>query len=239
MANNTYSKDLIVINNSFGKVMQGVVKWYDPKRGFGYITEIRGEIRYGMAVAVEGMDFFFHISKVLNSSLPEKGDQVTFQLYQARNEKRGPVAVEVKITKSGTQALRVNETRRAIPHKPAVGRGEHCRMCNTCQKKVFNTHTHNGVAYFRCNCGARFTGKVFTEPVPEQTSGAAMAIGATIGGGLGGVPGMIIGALIGGICGTGEVTSNCRKCGTSARPQGKKGNRIHYQCPTCLKTWIS
>lgn len=60
--------------------MQGVVKWFDMKRGFGFIES-------------EGKDYFFHISMLEANSKIEKGDKVFFEALQAP---KGFKAVKVK-----------------------------------------------------------------------------------------------------------------------------------------------
>ena len=63
---------------------QGIVKWFDEKKGFGFICD-----------DTEGKDYFVHFSAINGQgfrSLTE-GDRVSFDL--GRNEK-GTVAVSVK-----------------------------------------------------------------------------------------------------------------------------------------------
>ncbi len=51
--------------------MQGMVKWFDSKRGFG-IIESEGK-------DYEGKDYFVHISNIEKNSNLEKGDKVFFE----------------------------------------------------------------------------------------------------------------------------------------------------------------
>jgi len=60
--------------------MQGTVKWFSSKRGFGFIE-------------FQGKDYFVHISKVEKNSNLEKGDKVYFEAQQAP---KGSKAVKVR-----------------------------------------------------------------------------------------------------------------------------------------------
>ncbi|MQY70097.1 MAG: cold-shock protein [Firmicutes bacterium] len=60
--------------------MQGIVKWFSIKKGFGFIE-------------AQGKDYFVHISKVEKNSNLEKGDKVNFEAEQAP---KGSKAVKVK-----------------------------------------------------------------------------------------------------------------------------------------------
>lgn len=60
--------------------MEGIVKWFDVKRGFGFIES-------------EGKDYFVHISMVEEDSKIDKGDKVFFE---AKESPRGTKAVKVR-----------------------------------------------------------------------------------------------------------------------------------------------
>lgn len=64
----------------------GVVKWFDPVKGFGFI-----------ALATGGDDLFFHVSAIEQASAGRVHAGVTVT-YQVRNGKRGPVASNVRAT---------------------------------------------------------------------------------------------------------------------------------------------
>lgn len=64
--------------------VSGEVKWFDPQKGYGFIT-----------VDESGEDTFLHISKCEEDYHPQDGDRVTFHL--ALNTKRNNTyAVEVR-----------------------------------------------------------------------------------------------------------------------------------------------
>ena len=60
--------------------MEGTLKWFDVKRGFGFIKS-------------EGKDYFVHISNIEKNSKIEKGDKVFFEAQQAP---KGTKAVKVR-----------------------------------------------------------------------------------------------------------------------------------------------
>ena len=61
--------------------MQGIVKFFNSTKGFGYITPTDG-----------GKDIFFRKSEELSS--PQKGDTVEFEVYQGE---KGPYATNVRV----------------------------------------------------------------------------------------------------------------------------------------------
>lgn len=65
------------------KTMQGIVKFYNANKGFGFVT------------SDDGQEFFFHISEVKNHSEPQQGDPVSFQL--GTND-RGECATSITLT---------------------------------------------------------------------------------------------------------------------------------------------
>lgn len=64
--------------------MQGTVKWFSKKKGFGFITK------------ADGSDLFMHITSVSDSKLPRDGDTVSFEEGVGKNGK--PAAVDVLVT---------------------------------------------------------------------------------------------------------------------------------------------
>ena len=60
--------------------MEGVVKWFDVKKGFGFIE-------------CQGKDYFVHISEVEENSKIEKGDKVFFE---AKENPKGIKAVKIR-----------------------------------------------------------------------------------------------------------------------------------------------
>lgn len=60
--------------------MQGTVKWFNIKKGYGFIES-------------GGKDYFVHVNDVQKNSQLDKGDKVSFEAQQAP---KGSKAVEVR-----------------------------------------------------------------------------------------------------------------------------------------------
>jgi len=60
--------------------MQGMVKWFSIKKGYGFIE-------------CEGRDYFVHVNDIQKNMQLDKGDQVSFEAEQA---KKGVKAVNVR-----------------------------------------------------------------------------------------------------------------------------------------------
>jgi CspA family cold shock protein len=75
-ATNTIQKEII-------KMPQGTVKWFNDKKGYGFIT------------AEDGKDVFVHHSAIEGSGFKSllEGDRVSFEIEQGA---KGPSAVKVK-----------------------------------------------------------------------------------------------------------------------------------------------
>ena len=61
--------------------MNGVIKWYNPRKGFGFI-EVEG-----------GKDVFLHQSKIPEGTFLNDGDKVSFEIEDGG---KGPQATNVK-----------------------------------------------------------------------------------------------------------------------------------------------
>ncbi|MCJ2534400.1 MAG: cold shock domain-containing protein [Candidatus Thermoplasmatota archaeon] len=61
--------------------MEGTVKWYNPRKGYGFIS---GE---------DGKDVFVHRSSIPEGTYLNEGDKVDYQL---EDSERGPQATNVK-----------------------------------------------------------------------------------------------------------------------------------------------
>ncbi|MBU0944726.1 MAG: cold shock domain-containing protein [Proteobacteria bacterium] len=69
--------------------MNGTVKWFNKEKGFGFIC-------------VSGHDdYFFHVSHIQGSQLPDNGDSVTF--LPEIGKKGKPVATKVTITQKASR----------------------------------------------------------------------------------------------------------------------------------------
>jgi cold shock protein len=61
--------------------MNGVVKWYNPRKGFGFIEN------------EEGKDIFVHRTQVPQGTFLYEGDKVSFEIEESE---KGPQAVNIK-----------------------------------------------------------------------------------------------------------------------------------------------
>jgi CspA family cold shock protein len=62
-------------------IMNGVIKWYNPRKGFGFIEN------------EEGKDIFVHRTQVPQGIFLYEGDKVTFEVEESE---KGPQAVNIK-----------------------------------------------------------------------------------------------------------------------------------------------
>ena len=62
--------------------MNGTIKWYDGKKGYGFITQ------------ADGPDVFLHASALRYGVKPEPGEAIEFEIEQGQ---RGPKAAHVRL----------------------------------------------------------------------------------------------------------------------------------------------
>ncbi|TXT67379.1 MAG: Cold shock-like protein [Promethearchaeota archaeon] len=76
---------------SDGDKLNGFVKWFDAKKGYGFIQVIDG--------ADGDEDVFVHYSNIEMDGFRklDQGDEVEFVLQKNENDKKGPEALDVKI----------------------------------------------------------------------------------------------------------------------------------------------
>jgi cold shock protein len=61
--------------------MNGVVKWYNPRKGYGFIEN------------EEGKDIFVHRTQVPEGTYLNEGDKVTFEIEE---DEKGPKAINIE-----------------------------------------------------------------------------------------------------------------------------------------------
>ena len=61
--------------------MEGTVKWYNPRKGYGFISD------------EDGKDVFVHRSSMPDGTYLNEGDKVEYQL---EDSERGPQATNIK-----------------------------------------------------------------------------------------------------------------------------------------------
>ena len=76
-----HQKTNFLVSEEVKKHMKGTVKWYNPRKGYGFIE---GE---------DGKDVFAHRTATPIGTFLKEGDQVE---YQVENSKRGPKAINIK-----------------------------------------------------------------------------------------------------------------------------------------------
>lgn len=69
--------------------MEGRVKWFSEKKGYGFI------------IGDDGTDRFFHVKGVLDSKVPARGEQVTFRPSEGS---KGPRAEDVTRGEGGSSS---------------------------------------------------------------------------------------------------------------------------------------
>ncbi|MBD3155632.1 MAG: cold-shock protein [Candidatus Aenigmarchaeota archaeon] len=62
-------------------MMEGTIKWYNPRKGFGFIE------------VEEGKDIFIHQSQVPEGTHLDEGDKVSFEVEEGE---KGPQATNLK-----------------------------------------------------------------------------------------------------------------------------------------------
>ena len=62
-------------------IMEGIIKWYNARKGFGFI-EVEGE-----------KDVFVHNTQVQQGTYLNEGDKVSFEVEEGE---KGPQAVKIK-----------------------------------------------------------------------------------------------------------------------------------------------
>jgi CspA family cold shock protein len=63
--------------------MKGTIKWYNPRKGYGFV---QGE---------DGKDIFVHRSSVPQGTFLNEGDAVEYEIEESE---RGPKAINIKKT---------------------------------------------------------------------------------------------------------------------------------------------
>jgi len=66
---------------------RGTVKWFDPQKGFGFISYARGDT-----------EIFVHSSSLVGVQTLHEGDEVEFEIVQRQ---RGPAARDVSRVQEG------------------------------------------------------------------------------------------------------------------------------------------
>ncbi|EEE2002201.1 cold shock domain-containing protein [Salmonella enterica subsp. enterica serovar Kotte] len=86
--------------------MDGVIKWFSEEKGYGFITDKNNK------------DYYFHVSDINGALLPEKGNNVSF---------------EIEISSKGERARKVIITQKA----KNTSSDDRLDFCHYCNKKVF------------------------------------------------------------------------------------------------------
>ena len=71
--------------NTCSQQVTGKIKWFDAKKGYGFITQ------------AEGPDVFLHASALRFGFKPAQGDAVEFEIEQGQ---RGPKAAHVRLNET-------------------------------------------------------------------------------------------------------------------------------------------
>ncbi|ELM1934255.1 cold shock domain-containing protein, partial [Escherichia coli] len=92
--------------------MEGVIKWFSEEKGYGFIT------------AANNIDYYFHVSDIKGSLLPEKGQNAHFN---AESTSKGHRAKNITLTKSN------------------IASDNRLDFCKNCNKKIIpRMITHRG-----------------------------------------------------------------------------------------------
>lgn len=70
--------------------MQGKIKWFSKKKGYGFITK------------EDGTDVFVHISSLIGSRIPREDEPVSFEMGTGKTDH--PAAINVKLLLSRSAA---------------------------------------------------------------------------------------------------------------------------------------
>ena len=81
--------------------MQGIVKWFSPDKGYGFITSDSEE------------DHYFNVQSVKGSELPSSGDKVSFE---SKSGNKGPRAFNVSIVEKSKRQIQRTDDRINCPN---------------------------------------------------------------------------------------------------------------------------
>ena len=90
-----------------GDVMLGTVKWFDPRRGYGFIERDDGR-----------SDVFVHEADVTAEKSLSGGERVRFRIERGA---KGPRAVDVKLVGKTPKPKRPSQPRRTAPPRERKG----------------------------------------------------------------------------------------------------------------------
>lgn len=128
--------------------MEGIVTFYDPSKGFGFIK-------------TEAKDHYFQGSDVQGSTILRTGDKVSFTSAPARKSDKNPRASAIELLVKASAAKPRNDrqqTKTPAPTAPAAQRATDDReTCASCNKKIVPRMSfRNGEPYrsFCPYCGA-------------------------------------------------------------------------------------
>jgi len=110
--------------------------------------------------------------------------------------------------------------------------------CHRCGAVVVTHEVDRDRAYFKCECGKRWSTRAFHGYDVEEDKGGHGGLGALIGLGFGGLEGAVLGGIVGSLFRKKQnITSTCLVCGGTGKPTGFGKNIVMFQCERCLRTW--